>query len=118
MFDGVVDQLLQIFLAVDVAGERDRFAAFVLDGLDHFLARIELAAADHDFRAVFRHALCDGAADAAARAGDHCDFAGEIEQSGSHDARLVVDGLDDNQAPVRLIPGIKKSTVKCGSAWY
>jgi pyridoxine 5-phosphate synthase len=43
-------------------------------------ARIELAAGDDDFRAMFRHAFGDRATDAAAGAGDHRDFASEIEQ--------------------------------------
>src|SRR6185295_14674692 len=80
LLDGGVDQRLQVLLATDVAGVRDRFAALRANRGDDCLAGFELAARDHDFRAVLREALGDRAADAATGAGDERDLAGQIEQ--------------------------------------
>jgi len=84
LLDRGVDQPLQLFLAPDVAGVRDRFAAASANGLDDFLAGIEFAARDHDPGAVLREPFGDRAADAATGSGDERDLAAQIEQRACH----------------------------------
>ena len=64
---GFVDQVLQIFLAGNVGGDRDRraLAELVVDLLGDLIADVLLARGDHDLGAVLGHPLRDGAADAA-----------------------------------------------------
>ena len=53
--DRLVHQVLQLLLARDMARDDDRLAAPVADAGGHRLARIRLAAGDHDRRAMLRH---------------------------------------------------------------
>ncbi len=59
-------------------------AAVFPDAVGDLLAGVGLAAGDHHLGAKARHQLRRGAADAAARAGDDRDLAGEIERGVFH----------------------------------
>jgi hypothetical protein len=51
-----------------------------IDDVGHLVAGVLLARRDDDLGAVLGHALGDGAADAARRAGDHGHLATQVEQ--------------------------------------
>jgi hypothetical protein len=78
--------MLQVVLRRNIRGDGNRaaFAVLSLDRFDHLFARTRLARRYDDSRAVLRHPLDDGAADAARRAGDDGDLAGEIEKRQSN----------------------------------
>ena len=78
--DGLIDQVLQFLLARDMARDDHRLAARRLDLRRHRLARIGLAAGDHDGRAVLGHARGDREADPLGGPGYDRDLAGQIEQ--------------------------------------
>src|SRR5262249_39154276 len=73
------NQLLQFFLACDVARDHRCLASLRADTGRNFLAHIGLAAGDHHLRAVLGHPLGDRPADALAGAGNHSDLARQIE---------------------------------------
>ena len=80
MRDGLVNQVLQILLAGDVAGDHGCLTAAVADRGGHGLARIGLAAGYHDLGAMLCQAFGDGTANAFAGTGNDRDLAGEVEQ--------------------------------------
>jgi hypothetical protein len=82
VFHRGIDQRLKLRLVGNIAGHDDRLAARLFDLGCHLFAGLGLAAADHDFRAMLRHAERNGAADAPAGPGDDRDLAGKIEQIG------------------------------------
>ena len=77
-------QRLDFVAAGDVAGNDVGVAAGFADAVGHLPARIGLAAGDHDLGAELREQFGRGTADAAARAGDDGDLAGEIERGSFH----------------------------------
>ena len=68
------DQVLALRLVGDAAGHRGRLAALGLDRRDDLLARLEVAAGDHDLGAGLGEEFRHRPADAARRAGDDGDF--------------------------------------------
>jgi hypothetical protein len=78
------DEILQLRLVGDPRGDGDRFATLGADRRRHLLAGCGVAGRDHHPPAGFGKRLGDRAADAAARAGNNRDFAGQVEEL--HDA--------------------------------
>src|SRR4051794_3847007 len=78
------DQRFDFGLARDVAGDDMGVAAAFTDSIGSGLAGIRLAAGDHHLGAELRQQFRRATADAAARAGDNGDLAGEIERGGLH----------------------------------
>src|SRR6185437_595975 len=96
----LVDQRLQLFLVIDVAGNGGShllpLAVFGVDVARHLLAGVGLAARHHDIGAVLGKPMHDGFADALGGTGDEAGFSGQIEkrhgyspQSGNKDGALL-----------------------------
>ena len=90
MFYRARDQRLDLGFARDVAGNDMGVAAGFADAVGYGLAGVRLAAGDHHLGAELRQQFGRGTADAAARAGDDGDLAGEIERGGLHGLLLHV----------------------------
>ena len=76
----VSNERFDLRLVRDVAGNGGGLPAALLDVARDLLARRELAARDHHLGAERRHAVGDGAADAAARSGDDRDLVVKMER--------------------------------------
>ena len=81
---GARDEGAQLLHAAHVGGHREGAAAEVAHGRRRLLEGLGLARREHDVGPVLGEAEGDGAADAAARAGDDGDLAGEGEIGDGH----------------------------------
>src|SRR5208282_2138630 len=93
-----------LVMARDVAGNDMRVAAGLDDAVRDLLAGLSLARGDHDLGAELCQQLRRSAADAAARAGDDGDLAGEIEGGFGHCCSFLPSSLRGAQTTKQSSP--------------